>query len=358
MKQLLFILACLLITQISRGQQKAQQFAIKSGYAEYTLTGSTKGTKKLWWDDYGAKTRTETNSETVTKMFGIKSVDKTHSIEIIVKDKYWSANLLESTGSKGTLPYYNESRELFEDMSKEEQEEFANNLIESLGGEKLGNETIMGHRCEVIKVMGAKIWIYKGLTLKSEAKVLGIESNELASKFDAGKSISASKFTPPSDITYENIDQQTQGMFGGFADMANMDKTYEDDDSENMELVPTKYPYDLFLKKVNGFSHDGYKKMMAQSSDGTHNAMFMKGFGSTLMVAAVSSENGDMSEEGDFQIFNHKGKTCMYGAIDEDDDDVVLLVIEIPEYDTYITVGTSPKRTKQELLDLVDQFNF
>jgi len=364
MKQTILILAGLLMMHIATAQQKVQQYAIKSGYVEYELTGNTTGTKKIWWDNFGEKSRTETQSKTVTKMFGIKNVDQTHTLEILVKDKYWSANLIEQTGQKGTVPFYKDGHQLFENMTKKEQEEFANQSIASFGGKRLGTEVFMGKTCDIIKVMGSKIWIYKGVTLKTEAKILGMVSNETAVKFQANQSVSSSKFTPLSNISYESSKQQQQGLLG---DMGAMEEAMEsmqnsdmgDRDNDYPKMISVKYPYEKFLKKVNAFSYEGYKKMMAQTADGSHNAAFMKGLGNMLGIAAMSRKNGDLSREGNFESFTHKGKKCMYGKVDDgEDDDGMLLIVEIPQYDTYITIGSTAPQTKHELLEILGSFNF
>jgi hypothetical protein len=348
---------------IASAQQKTQQYTIKSGYVEYTLSGNTTGTKKIWWDNFGEKTRTETRSKTVTKMFGIKNIDEVHTIEILVKDKYWSANLADQSGHKGTLPFYKESRMLMESMTKKEQEEFADQAIESLGGERLGTETFMGKTCEVLRVMGSKIWIYKGLTLKSEMKIMGMVSNETAIKFQANQSVSSSKFTPLSNINYESTDQQQQAMFGDMDSMeeAMQNENMDNSDNDHPQMIPVKYPYDKFLKKINAFSYEGYKKMMAHSADGAHGAAFMRGVGEMLAVGAMSRKNGDLSEMGNFETFIHNGKKCMYGAANEgedDDDNSMLLIVEIPRYDTYITIGSTPPQTKHEMLEIFDRLGF
>ncbi|MRT93134.1 hypothetical protein [Ancylomarina sp. 16SWW S1-10-2] len=360
MKKLILIIAGFLIIHIASAQQKTQQYAIKSGYIEYTLSGNTNGTKKIWWDNYGEKSRTETQSETTTKIFGIKNVDKTHTVQILVKDKYWTANLADQSGHKGTLPFYQASRQLVDNMTKQEQEDFANQTIAALGGEKLGTENFMGKTCEVIKVMGSKIWLYKGLSLKSEVKMMGIESNETAIKLQENQSVPSSKFTPLSNISYENIDEQQQGMFGG---MDNMDDS-DDSDDDYPPMIPVKYPYAKFLKKVNAFSYEGYKKMMAQSADGSYGAAFMRGAGEILVVGATSRKNVHPNEMGNFENFTHNGKKCMYGkAIDEEEEDEedhnnMMLIVEISQYDTYITIGSPVPQTKQELLEIFDQLEF
>ena len=297
-------------------------------------------------------------------MFGMKQVDKTHTVEIIVKDKYWTANLEDQSGYKGTVPYYQESHQLVENMTKQEQEDFANQALTAMGGEKLGTESFMGKTCEVISVMGSKMWIYKGIPLKSKVNIFGIETNETAVKFEANQSVSSSKFTAPSNINYENMDEKRQVMQEAMNAMQDDDMDDSDDDYEPM--IPVKYPYDKFLEKINAFSYEGYKKMMVQSADGSYGAAFMRGTGEILSIGAISRKNGDISEMGNFETFTYKGKKCMYGKADdeeednddEEDNDGMVLIVDINQYDTFISISSPGPQTKQELLEILDQLKF
>jgi hypothetical protein len=86
----------------------------------------------------------------------------------------------------------------------------------------------------------------------------------------------------------------------------------------------------------------------------------MRGAGEMLAIGAMSRKNGDLSKMGDFETFTYKGKKCLYGAANEgeEDDDGMLLIVEIPQYDTYITIGSPIPQTKQELLEILNQLGF
>jgi len=209
----LVVLFILSISFSLGAQEKADRVAVKSGCITYELTGSTKGTKTIWWDSYGDKSYEEIKSTSEIKMFGMVNKEEVHTVTIMIGDKFWSANLLDNTGQKGTMPYYDAAKEIAEDMSDEEVRQLEQQLMDALGGEKLGSETFMGRKCEVMKIMGAKAWVYKGLLLKSEARIMGIEANEIATLFKENMSVPASKFEPLSNINYEEVDQLQGGMF-------------------------------------------------------------------------------------------------------------------------------------------------
>lgn len=351
MKQIILILTCLMLSFASGAQQKIQQYAVKSGHVEYQLSGNTTGTKSIWWDNYGSLSRTETKSVSRSKMFGISTETKTHDITIMDGKQFWSANLIENTGQKGNLPYYQEMAQINENMTEAEKQKMGKDILEAFGGEIVGTENVLGNKCEIVKLMGAKCWIYKGIALKSDAEMLGIKTTETAVKFEKNISISKSKFTPPGSITYEDQNQYQQQMMGG---MDSFDD--EDSDDEDIDLIPVKYPYGKFEKEASEFEYNSYRKMMVMNNKGTYSAMFMKGMSETLAVAATSRKNGNPGQIGNLESFTHKGKKCMYGKMDDEDD--TSLIVDIPNYDTYIILVSSAAQSKSEMLSILDQFNF
>jgi hypothetical protein len=202
MKKIVLSLACIFSVGILFAQEDIDRYIVKSGYIEYELTGSTKGTKKIWWDDYGDKEREEIKSVSEVKMFGMVQKEEIHSIHISDGNKYWDINLLDGTAVMGTDSYY-DAVDFSEDMTDAEKKKFEDDMLNAFGGEKLAPENFLGYKCEVIEVMGAKSWIYKTVVLKSTVNLMGIEVNETAIKFDEDISIPSSKFEPPSDFEFK-----------------------------------------------------------------------------------------------------------------------------------------------------------
>jgi len=222
------IIGLLLVSAISLNAQVTRNmYGFKSGHVEYELTGTTTGTKSLWWDDYGAKSRTETNAITVIKMFGMKNETTTNTVSIINGDNLWFVNLDENTGQESSLTSTYGYSEI-NDMTEAEKEQFANQMIDSLGGERLGTEKILGCDCEIISMLGTKGWHCKGVVLKIEVDAMGIVANEKATSFEKNINISASKFEKILGITYsnneKNMKMMQQLMEGGYED----DDEYED----------------------------------------------------------------------------------------------------------------------------------
>lgn len=194
-------------------QEKGNRYAVKSGHVTYELTGSTKGTKTVYWDDYGDKSYEEIKAISVVKLFGMTQKEEIHSINIMVGDRFWNANLIDNTGQKGKLDYQDEMQELAGEMTEAEAKQLEKQIMDALGGEKLGKETILNRQCDVIQIMGSKAWVYKGVLLKSQAKVMGIEVNELATLFKENIAVPTSKFEPLANISYQDISAMQQRLF-------------------------------------------------------------------------------------------------------------------------------------------------
>jgi hypothetical protein len=179
---IVLILALFAASCTSNAQQNMKRYKVKSGIVKYTtsisgkMMGSSvkgKGTEILYFKSYGAVELQEEKYEqtTVTNMFGQQSNDteKVHTITKLDKDNSYSVDFDEQIIYKQknvamTTALY----------ANADTEEAGKEIFESLGGKKIGNESIVGYNCEIWMLAGVKQWIYKGVMLKSEASVMGI----------------------------------------------------------------------------------------------------------------------------------------------------------------------------------------
>lgn len=329
--------------------QKAKKYAVESGYLKIEMTGDTKGTKEIWWDDYGTKTCELEKSTTTTSVLGFSSTEKKHMLTIIVKDQYWVVNYIKNSGTKGKIPYYNDAQDMSKDMTKQQKEKLAESLLNNMGDKKEGTENIKGYKCDIFSIMGVKSWVYKGIILKIDGSVLGVESKEMFTEFKPNSSVSASKFKAPTNFTYKNLSEK----MGNYS--AAMEKNEEEENDDDTPKVPVNYSYDKFKKVINGFSHKSYVCMGTNSMDGLYAATFLKGMNS-LMIVAESRKNTEKSEHDSYEQFNHNGHKCYYGKIE--DEDGTAIVIEYSKYDMYVVVAAMPNMNKKELLKIVDKLNF
>ena len=355
MKQLLIITLGLLFAFQVQAQQSQKKYAVESGKIEYKLTGNTKGTKTVYFDDYGEKYYEQLNSVSVTKMFGVTDRTETNKTTIINKRHFWTVDKITGKNYEGELPFYTSSKSAFENMTEAEQKKFADDVIKSFSGKREGTEKILGYTCEKISLMGSFSWIYKGIVIKSETDVMGIIANETAISFEKNISISASKFNAPSGVNFTNVQEQQQAMFG---DM-NMDM-YEEENEDEEDVIPVKYAFADFKTAVNDFNPDGYVRALVRSEEGQHFAIYT-GVGYKNVVSVIATDMANAQDENgfnNFETFNHNGKKMRYGDLSEDDMNGKALVIPFEEHNMYIILMNSPGKDKNTLLDWADQLDF
>lgn len=353
MKNLFFITLGILISFQVQAQNQAKKFAIKSGQLEMKLDGSAKGTKTIYFDDYGDKYYEEEASVTEITMFGVTDKSETNKVLIMNKDRYWSMDKITGENYTGTLAGYQMGKEYAEGLSEAEQKQLVDNVVNALGGQRLGMEDVAGYSCEKMNVMGTNIWVYKGLTLRSEGNIMGVISKEIMTSFEEGIAIPASRFQPPSDLNFTEIDLNQQGGFG----QLNM---YEDEAEKALEeLYPVEYPYEDFTNVVNGFNPEGYARTMVMNQGGQYMALYNQGFTNMVIVVATSSKNMDENdEEMNFESFNHRGKTLRYGEMESEGMTGKGVLIPFDEHDMHIMIMSMPGKDKQTIVKWADELEF
>ncbi|MBK9291389.1 MAG: hypothetical protein IPM52_07165 [Bacteroidetes bacterium] len=215
-----FLLAIMLTLVMGLNAQKddymnLKQFDIKSGKVVYKIEGKTKGTKTLWFDDYGRYQYEHTT--TTTKIFGITSKED----KLKIRDKEWiyDINLIEKTGTKMRVQDANEIlNTVTNSASDAELKKFAADIQKDMEIKDGGTETILGKTCKltISGKLNSKIWEYKRIPLKTTVELGGLGStSEEAVSFEENISIPASQFTVPSGISLEFIDmKKMNGLMG------------------------------------------------------------------------------------------------------------------------------------------------
>ena len=180
------VIAALFITTLVQAQEK---FQFKSAVVKYKISGDYQnGEMEMYIDDYGEKRCIITKIDMT--MGEIKT--SSHNMMIFTENAVYNINLAEKTGTKTTLTP--EQKERLLQMAKQ----MSLDKIESMG-KKVGTETILGKPCDVYEISGMKIWLWKGLNLKSETSMMCKYTSEAVS-VGVNTRISASQFKPPSDV--------------------------------------------------------------------------------------------------------------------------------------------------------------
>lgn len=206
----------------TNAQKPFKKYPFKTGVVEYKMEGSAKGTQVITWDDYGYKELTVEKSE--MKVFGQVSKTNKSTLALGTKLYEWS-----DTDNK----VYQTSNPIAESWDDEgldagEVEDYSIRMIEAMGYEKNGTETMLGKKCDVYKGMG-KIWVWNGLSLKTEISMMGVKSVITATNVETNIDVPSVLFELPAGreiSTYNDleIDDNTN----------NSDEEMEPDEIKNL----------------------------------------------------------------------------------------------------------------------------
>ena len=207
MKKLNIILVVLVVLASCNGnsQNKLKRYDVKSAIIQYSTTTSGKtfgstikgsGTESLYFKDWGAVELVEEQSTqtTVTKLFGKgkTTTTTTHTVKKLDSGESYLADFDKK------IIYL--TRDMAMDammQSNTDAGEAGKSMLESMGGEKVGNEDFMGYNCEVWSVPGGKQWMHKGVVLKLQMKILGITTVKKATSVKMNVSVPDTNFKLP-----------------------------------------------------------------------------------------------------------------------------------------------------------------
>lgn len=291
MKKISIILALFIVTISCKGNEnkpadnlaektehqdpKLKRYEVKSGIVKYkttisgkimgsTITGS--GTESLYFKNWGALELKETKSsqKTIVKIFGKETIEttSTHTMNKLDNGESYLADFEKKQIYATRDPLMDYMKQSNTDVG-----EAGKKMLESMGGKKVGTESILGHSCEIWDVMGAKQWMYKGVMLKMEVTVLGIKTLTEASSAKFDVSVSDSNFKLPDfpvqktkgymdneeyeddlDEMNANMDKLSKLSFEDWKKMALADK--EDEEMQNMSEEELRETYNMIQKMI------------------------------------------------------------------------------------------------------------
>jgi len=221
----------------SKDPEDYRRYGFESAIVEYKLEGSDEGTKTLYVDRGGYKFA---------------------EYEVIVKRKSEERNTVILIGSDMiTFDYKNNSAVKMHNPAaywlanpNRDWEETGENLLTHMGYEIIGQETISGKACDIWKQGKSRIWVWNGLTLKSQVG----KNVETAIHIEIDVPVSIEVFEVPKGFEYEVI--EASDMFPDPDEM-----TYEEDEMTEEEL-------NALLDEIETMSYSQYKaKVLEEEPD-------------------------------------------------------------------------------------------
>ena len=89
-------------------------------------------------------------------------------------------------------------------------QELGEYTIESLGAKKTGSGKVLGYECDIWESNGAKVWLYKGIMLRSVTSALGMEHTVIATDAKFNITVPKEKFILP-DYPVKTLDELGYG---------------------------------------------------------------------------------------------------------------------------------------------------
>ena len=155
------------------------------------------GKKRVIFKDYGRVYLEERVEVRAQSVMGNNDVQKTHTltyrngaVQYSVDFKRKRIDRMVNQMASLAYAYGN---------SKNTQQEIEKNL-KAFGAKKVGKDKVLGKSCDVWQIMGTKMCLYKGLPLKTESNIMGINTSEVATKITSN--VQTSDFKLPDFPVY------------------------------------------------------------------------------------------------------------------------------------------------------------
>ncbi len=205
----------------SKKEVRLKRYQVPSGVVEYKIDingnmgvgrVSGHGVSKLYFKDWGAVELQEEQFEQTTaiKMFGQNQVqkDKTHKMSKLDNGVSYSVDFK----AKKIYKMQDPAMGFFKSFAKGDVAGSVEEMMKSMGAKKTGTEKILGYPCDVWDMNGVKIWMYKGVPLKSATNIGGIKYVSEAVKAEFGGKVPEKYFRLPD---YPITDNPMFGAIGG-----------------------------------------------------------------------------------------------------------------------------------------------
>ena len=205
MKILSVVFTLILATNALNAETK--RYEIKSGIVEYAISGGG--------NMMGIQTNIEGTSKAVFKEWGNVELHEETTKSIIMGREEHTRQTTKIDAGKVYVVDYEQKNIVQYDPSmliQPEHKELAKSAKEimlSMGATKTGEETIHDYPCEVWETKHMKLWLHKGVMLKSNARVMGRTHTTEATNIQFNISVSDADLKLP-DFPIKTMEEKMQ----------------------------------------------------------------------------------------------------------------------------------------------------
>ena len=183
-----------LILAVTAMQAETKRYEVKSGIIEYKTSGSG--------DMMGIKTQMSGTNKVVFKAWGNVELHQNSSKSVVMGREEHTQDTTKIENGKVYVVDYEQKIIVVHDASKMHSQykdlaKSSKEMLDEMGGKKVGEENILGYRCEVWEMPQIKLWLHKGIALKSEANIMGITNTMEATSVQLDVSVSDEQLKLP-----------------------------------------------------------------------------------------------------------------------------------------------------------------
>ena len=220
-----------------------KKYPFESGIVKYKLEGSEEGEKTVYMDMGGYKIA---QYKTIRKK---RNKEEKETVMLIGADM-----VTIDYDNKSAVKMHNPMAYLLADPDRDWQKTGEKMLVK-MGYKIVGNETIQGKNCAVWQHGKQKLWLWKGITLKSEEKVGGKKTIETAVDVKTNVDVPASVFEVP-----EGYELEVVGAGDMLPQVTDEDINKATQDDEDM---------DKLLDQIETMSFSEYKAKVLEEDPNT-----------------------------------------------------------------------------------------
>lgn len=186
------------VVSLSSVYGQTKRYEVESGRLEYVVNGSgemmgmkmsTKGTRTVVFKDWGNVEVIKGKIESTMPMQGTQVENEWSKFDngkIFFVDEDMQAIISADTSS-----------EMFQ-QGNQNYSQVGKDFLEQNGGKLIGHEKVQGYKCEIWQWgENSKVWVHKGVMLKSEVSMMGVKNIEEAIRVDFNVKTSNADFSMP-----------------------------------------------------------------------------------------------------------------------------------------------------------------
>ena len=196
-----------IILAISTLHAETKRYEIKSAIIGYTISGGG--------NMMGIETKIEGNNKLMFKEWGNVELHEERSKTIVMgREELTHQTTKIDSGKVYVVDHIQKSIIVFDPLTLKQSmykdlDKSAKEVMLSMKGEKVGEETILGYDCEVWETKQMKFWLHKGVMLKSKVNIMGITQTTKAANVQFNVSMSDEDFKLP-DFPVKTMEENKQ----------------------------------------------------------------------------------------------------------------------------------------------------